>query len=305
MDMTQTERELNRSDSFIARPDGSEVRNLTNATSASTEEQLGLEIVFWSWDGRWMLGDGERYDMQGHDIETFFMIDPVKGGYETVLTSYPQKEGIYVDIDSAKWSYDSTKIAFYIERYQVKNWGDKPQYESPISVLTIYDVKTKKFEDILTYDIQLDRKKILASQDKEDVTNISWSPDNRSILLTIAEIISNDDDIYKPDIYRLDLPDRLVSPLAVHHIGPPIGRDVAKVDHVSEPEKNNNMEQLDAQVDKNGYVTETISPMHMTVKEAMESLSGDFGQYLTFNEARNVILFKGPPEQLDAIRSDL
>jgi len=304
MDMTQTERELRRADSFIARPDGSEVRNLTNATSASTEEQLDIEIVFWSWDGRWILAKGERYDMQGHDIDTYYMIDPVKGGYEIVLTSYPQKEGVYVNIESAKWSYDSTKIAFYTGRWRVKNWGETPQYESPIDVLSIYDVKTKKFEDILSYDRQLDRKRILADSDRQDVMNISWSPDNRSILLTIAEIVSDEDDIYKTDIYRLDLPDRLISPLAVHHIGPPIGRDVVKVDRVSEPAENG-LEQLGAQVDKNGYVTETVSPMHMTVKEAMESLSSDYGQYLTFNEARNVIIFKGPAKNLEAFRDDL
>ena len=305
MDMTQSERELNRSDSFIARPDGSEVRNLTNATSASTQEQLGLEIVLWSWDGRWILGQGERYDMQGHDIETYYMIDPLKGGHEIVLTSYPQKEGLYVDIDSAKWSYDSTKIAFYTERFQVKSWGENPQYESPISVLTIYDVKTKQFEDILTFDMQLDRKRILAESDREAVTDISWSPDNRSILLTIAEIVSYDDGIYKPDIYRLELPDRLISRLASHHIGPPIGRDIVKVDHVSEPGKKNNGEHLGAQVDENGYVTEIVSPKHMIVKEAMESLSDDYGQYLTINQTRNVIIFKGPAENLEAFRTDL
>ncbi|MHC4344777.1 MAG: TolB family protein [Planctomycetota bacterium] len=58
IEMTQSERELNREDCWIARPDGSEARNLTKATSAATEEQIELDEPYWSWDGRWILLPG-------------------------------------------------------------------------------------------------------------------------------------------------------------------------------------------------------------------------------------------------------
>jgi len=41
--MTQTEREIERSDCWISRPDGTEARNLTNATSPATENQLEID----------------------------------------------------------------------------------------------------------------------------------------------------------------------------------------------------------------------------------------------------------------------
>ncbi|MHC4465197.1 MAG: TolB family protein, partial [Planctomycetota bacterium] len=54
IDMTQTERDLFREDCFIARPDGSESINLTNATSPATEKQLNINSLYWSWDSRWI-----------------------------------------------------------------------------------------------------------------------------------------------------------------------------------------------------------------------------------------------------------
>ncbi len=53
------------------------------------------------------------------------------------------------------------------------------------------------------------------------------------------------------------------------------------------------------------YVTEVVKPLHMTVEEAVASLQADYAQYLTANAARNILLFKGPPEMLAALRSDL
>ena len=43
----------------------------------------------------------------------------------------------------------------------------------------------------------------------------------------------------------------------------------------------------------------------MTVEEAVASLSAGYGQYLTANSARNLLLFKGPPDMLARFRSDL
>jgi len=312
IDMTHSERERDRDDCWIVRPNGTQARNLTNATSAATEEQLVLDEPFWSWDGRWILAEGKRFDNLGNDIDTFYLIDPVNGGYEPIVTSYPQKTGQYNDIQSAKWSYDSTKIAFVTERTTVKNWGPNAQHERPLCVLSIYDVLKKSLEDILVYDEQLDRKKIMADLDRDDIEDISFSPDNRSILLTIATIVSEEDDIRQPDIYQLNLPERLIAPSASQHIGPPIGRKhvVSAQNSKSTAAEKNTPEHRthppgQLPDEPNGIATETIKPLHMTIQEAVESLSDIYSQYITLNAARNLILFKGPAGVLSSLRGDL
>ena len=307
IDMTQTERNLEREDCWVVRPDGSEARNLTNATSQATEEQFDIDEPFWSWDGRWILAEGDRFDNQGNKIATFYMMDPVKGGYEPIMTSYPRETGVYNDFESAKWSYDSTKIAFVTERSTVRNWGPDAESESPQWVLSIYDVRKKRADDILIYDEQIDGKKIRAKLDREEMRDISWSPDGRSVLLTIANIVSEEDDIRQPDIYRLDLPERYVDASASQHIGPPMGRDPA-VEPVRAPEDERRAtsdERRFRPAEKTGFVTEIVRPLHMTVEEAVASLSAGYGQYLTANAARNIVLFKGPPDVLRRFRSDL
>jgi hypothetical protein len=252
--------------------------------------------------------EGKRLDNPGNEIPTYYIIDPIGGGYEPIMTSYPREKGIFNDFESAKWSYDSTKIAFVTERSTVKNWGPDPQLESTQWVLSIYDVREKKADDILICDEQLDRKKIRAELDREEMRDISWSPDGRSILLTIATIVSDEDDILHPDIYRLDLPERYVDASASQHIGPPMGRESALAQQPSAPYQTAKPPAQAA--DENGYVTEIVRPLHMTVEEAVSSLSAGYGQagygqYLTANAARNILLFKGPPDVLARFRSDL
>ncbi|MHC4618225.1 MAG: hypothetical protein ACYTEQ_10785 [Planctomycetota bacterium] len=306
IDMTHAERDLERDDCWIARPDGSEARNLTNATSAATEEQLKLDEPFWSWDGRWILIEGKRFDNQGNQIATFYLIDPINGGYEAIMTSYPRQRREYDKFESATWSYDSTKIAFLTERSRVKNWGPDHEHENERWVLSLYDVREKRVDDILIYDEQLDRKKILAEIDREEIADISWSPDNRSILLTIATIVSDEDDIRQPDVYRLDLPERFIDASASQHIGPPMGRESASVEQPPAPAQTTAEERpIQSRANANGYVTETIKPLHMTISEAVTSLSTGYNQYFTLNPSRNLLLFKGPREVLAALRNDL
>jgi Tol biopolymer transport system component len=306
IDMTQTERELQREDCWVARPDGSEARNLTKATSAATEEQLELDEPFWSWDGRWILFEGKRFDNQGNEISTYYLVDPVNGGYEPIMTSYPRQRREYDDFESAKWSYDSTKIAIVSQRSVAKNWGPDAEFEQDRRVLSIYDMRKRKAEDILILDEELDRKKIVADSDREDIGDISWSPDNRSILLTIATIVSNADDILKPDVYRLDLPDRLIDASASQHIGPPMGREAALAQPSLMPDQPAAQEPpVQMPAEQNAYVTETIKPLHMTIQEAVASLWPGYDQYITPNPSRNLLLFKGPAEVLAELRRDL
>jgi len=307
VDMTQSERDNGRGDCWIARPDGSEAKNLTNATSPATENQLEIDDFFWSWDGRWILAKGDRFDNQGEDISTIYLVDPVNGGYKPILTSYPRKTGELEYFWSIKWSYDNTKILILRRRYDVKNWGPEPEYENPRWLLSIYDFKEETIEDLLVYSEQLDRKYIMGHWDRDWLQDISWSPDNRSILLTIANIVSKEDAIYQPDIYRLDLPEKYISASASKHIGPPIGRDNSE-NMIARPVANPNIEvtvQTKTNIDSRGNVTEIIKPQHMTVEEVRESLPSEYGQYTTVNTVRNLILFKGPPELLSEMKSDL
>lgn len=309
IEMTQTERELGRSDCWLARPDGSEARNLTKATSPATEKQLELGELFWSWDGRWILAEGKRFDYQGNEISTVYLIDPTNGGYRPIMTSYPQKTTVLDSFQSAKWSYDGSKIAFLIERRTIRNWPVEPRFERPLSVISLYDVRQKRVDDVLVYDEELDRKVILGDLDRGNIEDISWSPDSRSIALTIATIVSKDDQIFQPDVYRLDLPERFIDSSASQHIGPSVGRKAAAVPQpaVSAPPAEPppaaqppSPVQIQAE-----FVTETIKPLYMTVDEAVASLPASYAQYFTQNPTRNLLLYKGPADVLTELQDDL
>ncbi len=313
IEMTQSERDKWRMDCWISRPDGTEARNLTRASSPATEKQLAIYGLIWSWDGRWILAEADRFDNQGNSIATLYRIDPIKGGYEPIATSDPRRTGRHDFPLSTKWSYDSTKIAVLVRRFAVKNWGPDAEYDSPQSILRIYDLQEGTREDILTYDEQLDRKRILATSYKGALSDISWSPDNRSILLTIAEIVSREDGIRRPDVYRLDLPGRLIAAGAAQHIGPPVGANAPKMSVAArtaqvEPTPNvgeSPPDSVQEQASPNGSVTEVLRPVHMTVEEAVASLPGRYGRYFTTNPARNLLLFKGPATVLAEFRDDL
>lgn len=313
-DMTQSERG-HRCDAWVARADGSDARNLTNASSPATENQLDLDDPLWSWDGRYLLSKGDRYDIQGKGIDTLYLIDPNNGGYKILLTSYPRKDGILDDFEAMKWSYDSTKIAFLTKRSTVRNWGSDSRYENRRTALTIYDMAKGEVEDLLLFSEEQDRKQIEASDDRDDgVVNISWSPDSRSLLITISKIISKADRILQPDVYRVDLPERLISPLARTQDGPPIGRPARMVAEAAlggeEQEKPSpwttpKSEALEPSPVDSDIVTQTIEPSHMTVEEALSSLPSKYAQYLTMNTTRNLFLFVGPSELLTEIQRNL
>ncbi len=92
-DLMRNERERRREDLWIGRPDGSEAKNLTNASSPATENQLDLSAISWSWDGRWILAVGNRFDNEGNRIATAYFVDPVNGGYFPIMTSKPRETG--------------------------------------------------------------------------------------------------------------------------------------------------------------------------------------------------------------------
>jgi type II secretory pathway component GspD/PulD (secretin) len=306
LEMTRTERDLGRNDVWIAHPDGTASRNLTKATSPSTERQLNTDFLLWSWDGRWILSRGDRFDAQGRDIHTAYLVDPVSGGYKAIFTTYPQKDGVDERVQTIKWSYDSKIILLYSQRYDVRNWSTTREYQRTRHVISLLHVDTGRRDEILLIDEEQERKKILGSDDRGMVENISFSPDGRSILLSIAEIISREDRVNRPDVYRLDLPDSLVGSEASKHIGPPTGRSAAPVpEQRVVAEKPRAPEQSPAAVSGDTVVTETICPLHMTAEEAMGSLSPKFTPYFTKNAARNLLLFKGPRAILDEIRQDL
>ncbi|MFC1781044.1 hypothetical protein ACFLZ8_02110 [Planctomycetota bacterium] len=298
-------------DCFIARPDGSEIRNLTNAGSTTIEEQLVIMEPTWSWDGRWILSTGNRYDEDGLSIPTIYLIDPNNGGYEPIITSEPRNTNEYNSFSFTKWSYDSTKILILSTRYEVSNWGPERILERPEYVLSIYDVNSKTSEDIIIYDSESDDERIYATS--RGLNKISWSPDNRSLLLTIREIISTADNTSESDVYRVDLPPRLISPVAAEYVGPPVSRVVAAVQTSEEPlevEQTSTPAQsirdtVEVQVEEQGTVSVIISPQHMTIEEALDSLPNSYSQYLSSNTARNILLFKGESYVLSELLQDL
>jgi len=311
-DMTQSERGQ-RCDAWVARADGSNARNLTKASSPATENQLELDDPHWSWDGRYILSKGNRFDIQGNGIDTLYLIDPNSGGYKILLTSDPRKNGILDDFEALKWSYDSTKVAFLTTRSTVRNWGPDSRSENRRTALTVYDMTTGKAEDLLLLSDEQDRKQIEASDDRGDgVANISWSPDSRSLLITISRIISKADGILQPDVYRVDLPERLISPLARAFDGPPIGRPSQMASGAPSAEQKQPSASATSKVadqipslNDSGTVTQTIEPSHMTVVEALSSLPSKYGQYVTTNTSRNLFLFMGPAELLAELQNNL
>ncbi len=313
-DMTQSERGQ-RCDAWIARGDGSDARNLTHASTPATENQLELDDPIWSWDGRYLLSKGDRFDIQGNGIDTLYLIDPNSGGYKILMTSYPRKDGTLDDFEAMKWSYDSTKIAFLTKRSTVRNWGPDSRSENRRTALTVYDMATGKAEDLLLLSDEQDRKQIEASDDRGDgVVNISWSPDSRSLLITISKIISQADQILQPDVYRVDLPERLIGPLARACDGPPIGRTASITANTTSPGQRQEqrspgttpkppVQELPSK--DSGIITRTIEPSHMTVAEALLSLPSKYSQYLTANPSRNLFLFEGPAELLAELQNNL
>jgi len=313
-DMTQSERGQ-RCDAWIARGDGSDARNLTHASTPATENQLKLDDPIWSWGGRYILFKGDRFDIQGNDIPTLYLVDPNRGGYQVLLTSHPREDGTLDDFEVFKWSYDSTKIALLTKRSTVRNWGPDSREENRRTVLTLYDMVTRHVEDLLTLSDEQDRKQIEACEDRDDgVVNISWSPDSRSLFITISKIISKADGIMQPDVYRVDLPERLISPLARACDGPPIGRATPMV--ASVPSAGQGQEQLspgttpkptalEPSSKDSGIVIRTIEPLHMTVEEALSSLPSKYAQYITANSSRNLFLFMGPAELLAELQNSL
>ena len=323
IDWPRAAAKIGREDCWIARPDGSEVRNLTNAVTPETEKQISFRDLFWSWDGRWILGEGNRYDKQGNSIDTYYLIDPVNGGYRPIMTSYPESDSQSDKYATAKWSYDNTKILFVIERATVRSWDTNPQFENTRWILALYDVQTGQVEEILAYDEQIDRKQILGTASRNSIEDVSWSPDNRSVLLTIATLVSKEDEILQPNVYRLDLPERLIAPTAAQHIGPRRGRATATAataadgavslrpsPEPSEPEAPSvsAVPTVTSAVTVGAgsqIVTEAVIPQHMTVEEASETLPSVYAQYVTVNTGLNLLLFKGPPELLEELRHDL
>lgn len=311
-DMTKTEQEKHVEDLWIARPDGSDVRNLTRATSPSTEHMLDIFKVQWTWDSRWIISQGTKYDKLGNSVQVMRRIDPQSGEYEIIRTSHPRETSELEFYRAHEISYDGTKLAYIVKRVVVRNWGGEAQYEQGRWVLGIYDLQTGEDQDILLFDEQLDRKEILGDHDRYPIENISWSPDSRSIVLTIANVISDEDNIMEPDVYRLDLPDDLISPLAAKYDGPATGRssltpDPAATETIttaaSEPASKPRETQSSGQTDD--LVTTLIRPQHITVAEAKESLSSKYQQHFTTNVVRNVFLYKGPVSMLEEFKKDL
>ena len=316
-DMTQQERELERADCWLINSDGKEARNLTTATSAATENQLAIDDLYWSWDGQWIMANGKRFDNQGNEIETLYLINRSNGSRRILLTSYPKEKSEIESFKAAVWSYDSTKIALLTNRQTVRNWGPQASYEQTRTVLSIYDIKSDTRTELLVYNNEQDRKMLLGDTDRDSIENISWSPDNRSLLITVGNIVSEADNIIQSDVYRVDLPGYLISSEAAENNGPVMGRTQKPVvlsanreqpiaaeepaketvkEPVKEIAKEPVKEETPAAAKGNEIIIETIKPQHISIDEVLTSLPGKYKQYLTGNIAQNMLIYEGPAD---------
>ena len=310
MDMTHAERGLKRNDVWVARADGSASQNLTQASSPATEEQLNTDILRWSWDGRWLLSRGDRFDAQAKDIHTAYLVDPIAGGYRTIFTTFPKVDGLHERVHVIKWTYDSTRILMYTRRYDVKNWDTEREYQQTRHVLSFYEIATGKRQEILLYGEQQESKMILGSDRRDDIADITLSPDGRSVLLSVASIISRDDEIIQPDVYRLDLPIDIVGPQAARFDGPPVGRSTTANPVALEPEKSTDGQVPPVSVPATTaldeeLVTEVITPQHMTVDEVLAVLPARYTPHLTNDVGRNILFYEGPPSLLAPLKANL
>src|SRR4030042_5176117 len=142
-------------------------------------------------------------------------------------------------------------------------------------------MKTDTRTDLLIFDHEQDRKMLLGETEREPIESLSWSPDNRSLLFTIAKIISQSDGIIQSDVYRVDLPEHLISPQAAVHNGPPMGRPQAAAEQATETEQSpsSGLITTTSASDASAEIIETIVPQHISVEEALASLPGQYNQY--------------------------
>jgi len=299
-DMRQQERDEERGDCWIIRADGSEARNLTQATSPATEKQLKFDELAWSWDGRWILGLGERYDAQGREIETLYLVDPKEGGYRTLLTSHPQENAEVEKYLAYAWSYDSTKIAVLSQRYTVRNWTGQARPERFRTALSIIDVAAETHRDLLVFDHEQDRKRLLGETEREPIESLSWSPDSRSLLLTVAAIISETDNILQPDVVRVDLPEHLIFSDASRFDGPVLADTPASSAQAASqdlsPAISDRTSLSAGTIDD--VVIASVRPEHLTVQDILTSLPALYGSYLTPSASENSLVFEGPADIL-------
>lgn len=305
-EMTEDEQRKRRTDVWIARPDGSEHRNLTQATSNSTEEQLRIWRTRWAWDGKSIMGNGERFDRQGRGIRTIYLIN-VDGGYEIIQTSDPETTGQSESSFETEWSHDSTRIAMLVRRNRVRNWTTLPENEDTRTGVAIYDIATRTMHDVLFFSEDRDRKQISGQ--------LSWSPDGRSILLSVEDIISVDEGITQPDVYRLELPPELVSPKAAQFNGPPfgVGAGVGTITVAQAPESDSPdpvqtaapvPAPVVAQTANNEIIT-IVEPSHLTVTEIQPLIPAEYAQYIKADTSRNLFVFVGPRSVHAALIADL
>ena len=306
MEMTEQEQERGRSDIWLARPDGSGMRNLTNASTNVTEEQLQFFDTQWSWDGKWMRVVGNRFDRQGRSILSTWLMQP-SGESELILTSDPETTGEIERAFAAVWSNDSTKLALTATRNRVRNWANDPEFEDSRSVLLLYDVETKQMHELLEFSQDADHKRMTG--------RVTWSPDSKSMVLSIEKVISEDEGITQPDVYRLDLPSSLVSPKAARFDGPPFGRKMPtaavrvaenEVTEVSEEPVEVALPATATPVGEvSGDIVTIVEPQHLTVDTIGPLLPDTYSQYLKTDTSRNLFVFVGPEELHRALLRDM
>ena len=179
------------------------------------------------------------------------------------------------------------------------------------SVILVYDLTSRTMYELVSFNEERDAKRIDGQ--------IMWAPDSKSLVITVNKVISADEGIMQPDVYRLELPPELVSPVAARFHGPPIGvgaRDATLTVAQAPGETGDDAERGDVQRvetadepasinERNGEIITIVEPQHLTVAEIDPLIPNEYKQYLKGDSSRNMFVFVGPKSVHQALLADL
>ena len=288
------EREQYQYDLWITRPDGSDLQVLASGSSPATEKRRNFMAPWWSYDSKYIAVWGYQYDNLARPISTLFLVDPATGKFEPIVSGEaPGSDQVTRYISYFQWSYDSKMIAYVGWRFTKRGQPSAPSQEYPLGVrlederhvVGVYDVQKRENRELLVYRPREDRVAVLSY-----FADPAWSEDNRSLLVTLGKVVSEEQGTYEPDMYVLTLPEPAKPAVSE---APPAPAEAPPAP--APPEEPPSAAP--------GAVA--ISPCHLTAEEAVASLPKQYAAYIQVNIPRNLLVVTAPPAVVEQLKRDL